>query len=542
MQERDRIVANPLVECIPNFSEGRRQDVIRAIVSAITSAGAVRLLDTSSDADHNRSVVTFAGSPEAVEEAAFAGIKAAAAHIDLNVQRGQHPRIGATDVVPFVPIRDVTMDECVTIARRLGQRVGEQLGIPVYLYEAAATRPDRENLENIRRGEYEGLKETIHADPNRMPDFGPAELGPAGATVIGARAPLIAFNVYLTSGDVEVAKKIAKAIRHSSGGLRYVKALGLLVDGKAQVSMNLTSFDKTPIYRVVEMIRREAQRHGVGIAYSELVGLAPEDAMIDTARWYLQLDVFEPDQLLERRLQSIPMPGPKLPEPPVPEGATVLSPTLPPTVVARSLVAQPSLEAFVDEVAAGAPAPGGGAVAALAGGLAAALAEMVARLTIGKKKYAVVEAEMTAIAATADTLRRQLIEAMERDVAAYTAVMDAYKLDKNDPRRDNLVQVAMRGAANVPLEVMRLSMEALRVARTTADRGNANAATDAAVAVHMALAAIEGAALNVRVNAQSLTDATIAEHLRDTAARLVSEARSLSVEALSIAETRAGLK
>ncbi len=535
-------MANPLVECIPNFSEGRREDVIKAIVAAISSAGAVRLLDYSSDSDHNRSVVTFAGTPEAVEEAAFAGIKAAAAHIDLNVHRGQHPRIGATDVVPFVPIRDVTMETCVAIARRLGKRVGEQLGIPVYLYEAAATRPDRENLENIRRGEYEGLREAIHNDPARMPDFGPAQLGSAGATVIGARAPLIAYNVYLNSGDVEIAKKIAKAIRHSSGGLRYVKALGLLVDGKAQVSMNLTNFDKTPIYRVVEMVRREAQRYGVNVAFSELIGLAPEDALIDTARWYLQLDVFQPDQLLERRLQGVPMPGPELPEPPVPEGATILSPTLPPTVLSRSLAPQPTLADFVGDVAAGTPAPGGGAVAALAGALAAALAEMVARLTVGKKKYAAVETEMTAIAATAETLRRQLLEAMERDVAAYTAVMDAYKIDKSDPNRDDMIQSAMREAADVPLEVMRLSLEAMRVARTAADRGNANAATDAAVAVHMALAAVEGAALNVRVNAQSLTDPTAAEHLRDTVARLIDEAHTLSGEAVSIAETRAGLK
>src|SRR5215468_6023248 len=286
-------MGNPLVECIPNFSEGRRAAVIEAIVTAIQNADAVRLLDVSSDADHNRSVVTFVGSPEAVEKAAFAGIKTAAQHIDLDQHRGEHPRIGATDVVPFVPIRDVTMADCVAIAQRLGKRVGDVLNIPVYLYEAAATRPDRENLENIRRGEYEGLKEAIRTDPNRMPDFGPAALGTAGATVVGARPPLIAFNAYLTTADVDIAKKIAKAIRFSTGGLRYVKALGLLVEGKAQVSMNLTNFDKTPIFRAVEMIRREAQRYGVGIAYTELVGLAPEDALIDTARWYLQLDAFQ---------------------------------------------------------------------------------------------------------------------------------------------------------------------------------------------------------------------------------------------------------
>ncbi len=538
-------MANPLVECIPNFSEGRREDVIKAIVAAISKAGAVRLLDVSSDADHNRTVVTFAGPPEAVPEAAFAAIKTAARLIDLDVHRGQHPRIGATDVVPFVPIRDVTMEECVAIARRLGQRVGEQLNIPVYLYEAAATRPDRENLENIRRGEYEGLKDAIHTDPNRMPDYGPATLGAAGATVIGARPPLIAFNAYLTTDDVEIAKKVARAIRHSSGGLRFVKALGLLVEGKAQVSMNLTNFDKTPIYRAVEMIRCEAQRYGVSLAYTELIGLAPEDSLIDAARWYLQLDAFKPDQLLERRLQNVPLPGPQLPEPPIPEGATTLAATLPASLFATVLPRTPeprTLAGYVGAVAQGTPTPGGGAVAALAGALAAALGEMVARLTMGKQKYAAVEADMAAAAATAESLRRQLLEAMDRDVAAYSAVIDAYKLDKADPNREAMVQSAMRAAADVPLEVMRLALEAMRIARTVADRGNANATTDAAVAVHMALAAIEGAALNVRVNAHSLMDEEIAAYLRDTVARLIGEAHSLSAEALSIAETRAGLK
>ncbi|MCC7446058.1 MAG: glutamate formimidoyltransferase [Anaerolineae bacterium] len=537
-------MANPLVECIPNFSEGRRPEVIQAIVTAISSAGAVRLLDTSSDADHNRTVVTFVGTPEAVEEAAFAGIKTAAAHIDLDVQRGEHPRIGATDVVPFVPIRDVKMEDCIAIARRLGKRVGEQLRIPVYLYESAATRPDRENLENIRRGEYEGLKDSIRLDPNRMPDFGPAELGKAGATVIGARPPLIAFNAYLTTGDVEIAKKIARAIRHSSGGMRYVKALGLLVEGKAQVSMNLTNFEKTPIYRVVELIRREAQRYGVGIACTELVGLMPEDALIESARWYLQLDMFQPDQLLEWRLQSVPEPGPQVPEPPIPEGATMLSQAATATVASQVIgnQAERMLTGFIDSVAEGTAAPGGGAVAALAGTLAASLAEMVARLTLGKKKYAAVEADMAASASAAESLRRELLQAVDEDIAAYTSVMEAYRVDKADPRRDSLIQNAMREAAEVPLRVMRLSLEAMRLARTVADKGNANAAIDAAVATHLSMAALEGAGLNVRTNAHALTDPDIAAHLRDTAFRLIDEGRALSAEALSIAETRAGLK
>ena len=262
-----------LVECIPNFSEGRRMDVVNAIFTAVESVPGVYLLDRSSDVDHNRSVITFAGSPGAVIEAAFAAIAIASESINLDEHTGQHPRIGATDVVPFVPLAGSTLEECVELAQRVGERVGRELGIPVYLYEAAATRPERVNLENIRRGGYEALKTAILTDPFYAPDFGPSRLGTAGATVIGARNPLIAYNVYLTTDDVSIAQHIAEAVRHSSGGLRYVKALGLLVNGRAQVSMNLTDFTGTPIHQAVELIRREAARYGVAIHYSELIGL-----------------------------------------------------------------------------------------------------------------------------------------------------------------------------------------------------------------------------------------------------------------------------
>jgi glutamate formiminotransferase/formiminotetrahydrofolate cyclodeaminase len=295
---------NRIVECVPNFSDGRRQPVIDAIVAAIAGVPGVRVLDVESDIDHNRTVVTFIGEPEAVAEGAFQSIAKAAALIDLNQHQGEHPRIGATDVVPLVPLRGVTLDDCVALAQRLGLRVGDQLHIPVYLYEAAATRPDRRNLADLRRGEFEGLRDEILTNPDRAPDFGPARLGPAGATVIGARLYLIAFNVYLNTSDVQVAKDVARAVRHSSGGLRNVKALGLLVQGKAQVSMNLTDFRQTPIYRVVEMIRREAARHGVAIERSELIGLIPQQALLDAAQWYLQLHGFAPDQVLENRLQG----------------------------------------------------------------------------------------------------------------------------------------------------------------------------------------------------------------------------------------------
>ncbi len=293
-----------IVECVPNFSEGRRPEVIGQIAAAIEGVGGVKILDRSPDPDHNRTVITFVGAPEPVGDAAFAAIARAAELIDMDQQRGEHPRMGAADVVPFVPIAGVTMDDCVALARQVGARVGEELGIPVYLYEAAATRPERVNLGEIRpkSHQYEQKKTDVGRDEKWTPDFGPAKVGKAGLTAIGARAPLVAYNVYLTSENVAIAEKIAKAMRHSSGGLRYVKARGFLVEGRAQVSMNLTDFTQTPIFRVVEMIRREAARYGVGIESSELIGMIPQRALIDTAVWYLQLDNFEPRLVIENRL------------------------------------------------------------------------------------------------------------------------------------------------------------------------------------------------------------------------------------------------
>jgi len=293
-----------IVECVPNFSEGRRQEVIDAIVAAIAAVPGTKVLDVQSDADHNRTVVTFVGEPEAALEGAFQGARQAAALIDLTVHRGEHPRMGATDVIPFIPVRGVSMEECVALARRLGQRIGDELALPVYLYAKAATRPERESLPAVRKGEFEGIRELIGSDPARTPDFGPRQMGPAGATAVGARPFLIAFNVYLNTADVEIAKKIAKTLRFSSGGLRYVQAMGVLVEGQAQVSMNLTDFRQTAMHTVLEMVRREAARYGAAVTRSELVGMLPQQALVDAACWYLQLDGFKSDQVLENRLMS----------------------------------------------------------------------------------------------------------------------------------------------------------------------------------------------------------------------------------------------
>lgn len=295
---------NQIIECVPNVSEGRDQEKISELIKEVVSTEGVKLLDYSSDKDHNRTVITFVGDKEGVKEAAFKLIKKASEIIDMRYHKGEHPRIGAVDVVPFVPVKNVTMEECVQIARELGERVGKELNIPVYLYEEAATTPERKNLENIRRGEYEGFFEKIK-QPEWKPDFGPSEMNPkSGAIVIGARNFLIAFNVNLGTNDIEIANKIAKAVRFSSGGYRYVKAMGveLRERGIVQVSMNLTDFNKTPIYRVFETIKAEASRYGVNVVGSEIIGLVPSKALLDVADYYLRLENFSMDMVLENRI------------------------------------------------------------------------------------------------------------------------------------------------------------------------------------------------------------------------------------------------
>lgn len=296
-----------IVECIPNFSEGRRPEVVDKIVAAIKTIPGAVLLDRESDPNHNRSVITFVAAPDRVVDAAIAGARAAAELIDLNKHTGEHPRMGATDVIPFVPIAGVTMDDCVALARQCGERMWRELSIPVYLYEKAATRPERENLAAVRKGQFEGIRDQIATSDARRPDFGEPRLHPtAGITAVGARPPLIAYNVNLGTADVEIANKIARAVRHLSGGLRYVKALGFeLKDrGIVQVSMNMVNYEGTPLFRAFEMIKREAERYGVPILGSEIVGLVPQGALNAVADFYLQLENFSQDQILEHRLDA----------------------------------------------------------------------------------------------------------------------------------------------------------------------------------------------------------------------------------------------
>ncbi len=470
-----------LVECVPNISEGRRMEVVEAVVAAIKAVPGVTFLDQSSDADHNRTVLTFAGPPKAVLEGGFACIAKAAELIDMNTQEGGHPRMGATDVCPFIPISGVTMDECVELAKTLGKRVAEELNIPVYLYGKAAARPERSNLAKVRKGQYEAIKAEIKTNADRTPDFGPAELGSAGITAIGARPFLVAYNVYLTTDDVEIAQTIGKAVRHLSGGLRFVKGMGLLVDGRAQVSMNLTDYTRTPIHRVQEMIRREAARYGVGIHHAELVGLAPQEAFIDSAQWYLQLDQFEHEQVLEIALAN-----------------------------AQAEEVVPSAAGFLDQLAAGQATPGGGSAAAYSGAMAAGLVAMVARLTIGKKKYANVEARMNEIIGLAETSRRNLAEGVQKDAAAFDRVMDAFRLPKaTDEEKANRIESIERAthiAAEVPLQTADQAAAIAEIAAELTETANSNAITDAAAAANLAHSAVHIAGLNVKINAASVSD------------------------------------
>ncbi|HLJ68161.1 MAG TPA: glutamate formimidoyltransferase [Chloroflexota bacterium] len=305
-----RLAGRPLLkllESVPNFSEGRRPAVVDKIVAAARAVPGVRVLDVHSDQDHNRSVLSLLGQSSAVQEAVFQAISTATRLIDLREHSGEHPRVGATDVVPFIPIGDSTMDDAVSAARALGDRVVRELEIPVYFYEEAATGPERQNLENIRRKGFEELREAIEFDDSRIPDLGPRRLHPsAGAIVIGARGPLIAYNIYLDTDDVTVAKAIAKAVRHSGGGLRHVKALGIDIPARrqVQVSMNLTNYRRSAVYTVFEMVKAHAESHGVRITHSEVVGLIPLDALVDAARFYLRLHEFERDQILESKLMA----------------------------------------------------------------------------------------------------------------------------------------------------------------------------------------------------------------------------------------------
>ena len=472
-----------LVECVPNFSEGRDPAKVDAIVEAMKISG-VYLLDREMDSDHNRCVITLVGERDAIQEAAIRGVGKAAELIDLTKHQGAHPRMGAADVVPFIPIDGVTIEDCVAMARHVGAEIAKRFQIPVYLYEAAAATPERQNLENIRRGQFEGIRAEIATNPARKPDFGEPRVHPtAGATVVGARKFLVAYNVFLNTPDVDIAKKIAKAVRFSNGGLRFVKGAGFLVRGLAQVSMNLTDFDQTPIHRAFEFVKREAARYGVIPVSSEIVGLIPKKALEQAAEWFLQVENFDSSLILENRLAAV-MTG---------------------KMAVGGLRA--GVEPFIEQLAAPTATPGGGSAAAASGAMAAALASMVASMSRGKKPYVQYESQLSQAIARLSQLREELKSAIDADADSYNVVMKAYKLAKSSEGNASDgggIGSALKQATSVPLGVAEKVVEVAEIAKDLKPVTNPNMKSDLTTAIALAKAALEGALANVEINLDSL--------------------------------------
>ena len=544
-----------LVECVPNFSEGRNKDKIESITREIASTPGVKLLDVDPGESTNRTVVTFIGTPEAVSEAAFRAIRKAAEVIDMRSHKGAHSRIGATDVCPFVPLSGVTMADCVALARALGRRVAAELGIPVYFYEEAATRPERRNLATIRTGEYEGLPDKLK-DPIWAPDCGDPVFNPkSGATIIGAREFLIAYNINLNTRDRRLAQEIALNIRESGRAMRdkdgavvrdeignsvkvrgkfpHVKAVGWYIEdyGIAQISINFTNYKVSPVHLVFDDVIRQAERFGLRVTGSELVGLIPKEAMLAAGRFYLEKQGKSPgvpeDVLIRTAVVSLGLndvvkfeAGKKIIEYQVDE---------PPRPLARL-----SLSRFADELSMDSPTPGGGSTAALSGALSGALTAMVANLTVGKKGYENAFEELTQTAIRAQELKDECLRLVDLDTAAFNKVMDAMRLpkaaDEQKAEREAAVEAATKEATLVPLQLLGLSVELLKLAKVVARKGNRNSLSDAGVAALTARAAADGAYYNVRINLPGIRDVAFREETRKNAIALKSGARRLSSE------------
>ena len=543
-------MSTPLVECVPNFSEGRDRAVIEAIADAMRSVDGISVLDVDPGADTNRTVYTFIGAPEAAVEAAFRAMKVAVDRIDMSKHHGEHARIGAADVTPFVPLSGMTMDDCVVLARRLGERVGSELNVPVYLYEAAATSPERRSLPIVRSGEYEGLAAKLQ-DPTWKPDFGPSEFNArSGAFVIGARPFLIAYNVNLNTRDAKLANEIALRIRESgrlkknaagekaigadgqpmreAGKLKEVKATGWYIEdyGQAQVSINLTNFEVTPPHVALETVREEARSLGLLVTGSELVGLMPKEAILQAGRYYLKQQGrswgVPEKELIALAVMSM--------------GLAQLSPFDPAKKLIEMRVENKmnklvtrTVADFVDECSMDSPAPGGGSVAALSGSLGAGLACMVANLTVGKKGYEACWEEMKDVAFKAQGLKDRFLAAVDRDTEAFNGVMAAFKLPKSTPEQKDARAAAILEATKlatlVPLEVLRMVPETLALALAVAQRGNKNSASDAGVAASSLRTAAEGAWLNVRINLATFAQESFVSQIRSEGLAALESAR-----------------
>ncbi len=548
-----------LVECVPNFSEGRDKNIINAITNEISSTDDVKLLDVDPGADTNRTVVTFIGSPNSVKEAAFKAIKKAALLIDMRKHHGAHARMGATDVCPFVPVSGVTTEECIELAKELGKQVAEKLNIPIYLYEEAATRPERVNLADIRAGEYEGLPDKL-SDPNWKPDFGTPEFNEkSGATVIGVREFLIAYNVNLNTKDRKLANDIALSVRERGrlkrnaqgtivrdengtalrvpGLLEACKAVGWYIAeyGQTQISMNLVNYKTTPPHIAFDTICNEAEKRGVRVTGSELVGLIPLKAILDAGIYYLKKQGkstgVPEEELIDIAIKSL--------------GLSDISEFDPKQKIIEYQVrdikgplVKLDLRDFANELSADSPAPGGGTVSALAGALGSGLASMVSNLTIGKKDYANVRTEMENLAVTAQKLKDDLLQAVDQDTEAFNNIMAAFamkkKTDVQKLARNNAIQEATKQACHVPLNVMKKSLDVLKIAAILPEKGNVNAVSDAGVCALMAMAGIEGAGLNVKINLRSIEDINFVTNIKSEVDSIISEAKQLHARILNM--------
>ncbi|MBC8374652.1 MAG: glutamate formimidoyltransferase [FCB group bacterium] len=554
-----------IVECVPNFSEGHDLALIEQITSSIAQVEGVTLLDVDPGADTNRTVVTFVGEPEAAVEAAFQGIKRASQLIDMRKHTGAHARMGATDVCPFIPVSNMTMEECAELSRKLGKRVGSELNIPVYLYEYSATTPERENLANIRAGEYEGLSEKLK-NPQWKPDFGKAEFNAkSGATVMGARKFLIAYNVNLNTRDTKKATDIALEIREAGrnardpetnkfirdehgepvkrpGTLKAVKAVGWYIDeyNMAQISMNLVDMEVTPFHIAFDEVVKQADLRGLRVSGSELVGLIPLTAMLEAGKHYLKKQnsstAVSNAELIRIAIQSM--------------GLNEIAPFNPQERIIeyqlgskdeKNLVDM-GVTDFVDELASDSPAPGGGSVSALASTMAAGLTNMVGVLTYGKKGYEDHWDEIEALSNQAQSLKDTFLFLVDEDTRSFNNVMTAIRLPKDSPEQqaDRLqaLQEATIYSAEIPLKVMRHSLEIMQLAKRMAEIGNQNSLSDAGVAVLQARAGLEGAALNVLINIPGIDDKSIVASFKQEVSELRAQSTALSDQVLSDMNTK----
>ncbi|RKZ22727.1 glutamate formimidoyltransferase [bacterium] len=530
-----------IVECVPNFSEGRDMSVIEAIAKEIRETENVKLLDVDPGADTNRTVITFVGTPEGVKEAAFRAIKKASELIDMRNHKGAHPRIGAADVVPFVPVRGVTMEDCVRLAHELGKRVWEELRIPVYFYEEAATRPERKDLSNIRKGEYEGLPEKLK-DPEWKPDVGDPVFNPkSGATVIGAREFLIAYNVNLNTRDRKLAHKIALRVRekgrkkrletgekiHIPGRLKAVKAIGWYIEeyGFAQVSINLTNYKITPLWKVFEVVEEEARELGLRVTGSEIVGLIPKEAILDAGRHFLEKQgrsrAVPEEEIIHTAILSL--------------GLSEISPFKPEEKIIEYLIEEEhplinmNLRKFANTLSEDSPTPGGGSVAALLGSLSASLLSMVSNLTFGKKGYEEVWERIEECGMKAQELKDKYLMLIERDAKAFDMVMEAMRLPKKTEEeqriREEKIEEATKHATLIPLDTLKLTLEVLEVSKPVVEHGNVNSISDAGVALTTLLSCAEGAYLNVLINLPGIKDEEFKEKTQKEAEEILERVR-----------------